>query len=99
MHKGERVAAGGANRRGAAAAAGAGVGLDAALAGILGIVSPGRHRSILVISPYAFIDWQQFRQQVTEQTMLSQGQLDYPYVRQFADATPYIYPLRQLAAL
>ena len=49
-----------------------------------------------LVSPYTFLDWKEFQQQVTEQTMLSQGQLDYPYVRQFADATNYIYPLRQM---
>jgi YYY domain-containing protein len=37
-----------------------------------------------------------FWQQVNEQTMLSQGKLDYPYVRQFADTAPYLYPLRQM---
>ncbi|MGE5334187.1 MAG: phospholipid carrier-dependent glycosyltransferase, partial [Nitrososphaerota archaeon] len=70
-------------------------GMDAALLALLGIVSTGLIVFILV-SPYTFLDWKEFRQQVTEQTMLSQGQLDYPYVRQFADATNYIYPLRQL---
>ena len=48
-----------------------------------------------VVSPYAVIDYINFRRQVAEQTMLSQGQFDYPYVRQFADAATYIYPLRQ----
>ena len=28
--------------------------------------------------------------------MLSQGKLDYPYVRQFANTTPYLYELRQM---
>ena len=70
-------------------------GTDAALLALLGIVSTGLIVYTLV-SPYTFLDWREFNQQVTEQTMLSQGQLDYPYVRQFADATNYIYPLRQL---
>ncbi|HEU5347439.1 MAG TPA: DUF2298 domain-containing protein [Ktedonobacterales bacterium] len=70
-------------------------GIYAALLALLGIASTGLIAFILV-SPYTFLDWREFQLQVTEQTMLSQGQLDYPYVRQFADATNYIYPLRQL---
>ena len=42
------------------------------------------------------IDYATFKRQVNEQTALSQGELDYPYVRQFADTAPYLYPLRQL---
>jgi YYY domain-containing protein len=70
-------------------------GTEAAILALLGIASTALI-AFTVVSPYTFIDWKEFRQQVTEQTMLSQGQLDYPYVRQFADATNYIYPLRQL---
>ena len=93
-HKGQCVAASGAHHRCAAALLAA-RGIDAALLALLGIVSTGLIVYTLV-SPYTFLDWREFNQQVTEQTMLSQGQLDYPYVRQFADATNYIYPLRQL---
>jgi len=70
-------------------------GFDSALLALMGVASTGLIVFVLV-SPYTFLDWKEFQQQVTEQTMLSQGQLDYPYVRQFADATNYIYPLRQL---
>jgi YYY domain-containing protein len=52
--------------------------------------------AFVLTSPYALIDWQNFQAQVNEQTALSQGKLDYPYVRQFAGTTPYLYPLRQL---
>ena len=52
--------------------------------------------TFLVTSPYALIDWKEFIAQVSEQTALSQGKLDYPYVRQFADTTPYLYQLRQM---
>ena len=52
--------------------------------------------TFLITSPYALIDWKEFIAQVTEQTALSQGKLDYPYVRQFAGTTPYLYQLRQM---
>ena len=70
-------------------------GTEAAVLALLGVASTALVAYTLV-SPYTFLDWKEFYQQVTEQTMLSQGKLDYPYVRQFADATNYIYPLRQL---
>lgn len=70
-------------------------GTEAMLLALMGIVSTALVAYTLT-SPYTFLDWKNFQQQVTEQTMLSQGKLDYPYVRQFADATNYIYPLRQL---
>jgi YYY domain-containing protein len=49
-----------------------------------------------ITSPYAIIDWRTFHAQVSEQTALSQGALDYPYVRQFADQIPYLYQIEQL---
>ena len=52
--------------------------------------------AFVITSPYAIIDWRTFHAQVNEQTALSQGALDYPYVRQFADQTPYIYQIQQL---
>ena len=52
--------------------------------------------TFLITSPYALIDWKEFIAQVTEQTALSQGKLDYPYVRQFAGTTPYLYQLGQM---
>ena len=51
--------------------------------------------AFLVASPYALIDYASFQQGVNEQTALSQGRLDYPYVRQFADTAPYLYHIRQ----
>ncbi|MFI5274564.1 MAG: glycosyltransferase family 39 protein, partial [Ktedonobacterales bacterium] len=50
----------------------------------------------VLTSPYTLIDWPNFIAQVREQTMLSQGQLDYPYVRQFAGTTPFVYQIKQL---
>ncbi len=63
-----------------------------ALAGIMatGIVT------FMITSPYALIDLKDFQAQVQEQTQLSQGLLDYPYVRQFANTTPYVYEIQQM---
>ena len=72
-------------RRGAEAAILAGSGMVAAA--IIAFVAT---------SPYALIDWKEFIAQVSEQTQLSQGKLDYPYVRQFAGTTPYLYQLQQM---
>jgi YYY domain-containing protein len=70
-------------------------GVDALCVGVLAI-SAATVLIFLVVSPYAIIDYANFKRQVDEQTALSQGQLDYPYVRQYADTAPYLYPLRQL---
>ncbi|HEX8994413.1 MAG TPA: DUF2298 domain-containing protein, partial [Ktedonobacterales bacterium] len=52
--------------------------------------------TFLITSPYALIDWKEFIAQVSQQTALSQGKLDFPYVRQFAGTTPFLYQIRQL---
>ncbi|HET9111918.1 MAG TPA: DUF2298 domain-containing protein [Ktedonobacterales bacterium] len=52
--------------------------------------------TFLITSPYVLIDWKEFIAQVSEQTALSQGKLDYPYVRQFAGTTPFLYQLQQM---
>jgi YYY domain-containing protein len=65
------------------------------LVAALGVVAAGL-LAFLITSPYALIDLANFRAQVSEQTALSQGQLDYPYVRQFANTTPYLYEIQQL---
>ncbi|HEU5440548.1 MAG TPA: DUF2298 domain-containing protein [Ktedonobacterales bacterium] len=70
-------------------------GLDEAALALLAVAAMGIF-AFLVTSPYALIDWPSFRQQVTEQTMLSQGTLDYPYVRQFAGTTPFVYQISQM---
>src|SRR5690242_10089192 len=54
-------------------------GTEAAVLALLGVASAALVAYTLV-SPYTFLDWKEFYQQVTEQTMLSQGKLDYPYV-------------------
>ncbi len=52
--------------------------------------------TFLVTSPYAIIDWKDFYSQISEQTALSQGKLDYPYVRQFAGTIPFVYQIQQM---
>ena len=70
-------------------------GPDEAILALLSILAAALV-TFLVTSPYAIIDFHTFQQQVSEQTALARGQLDYPYVRQFAGTTPYIYEIRQL---
>src|SRR5690348_1550232 len=52
--------------------------------------------AFVVTSPYALIDSKNFQAQVAEQTQLSQGLLDFPYVRQYAGTTPVLYQIQQL---
>ncbi|HEY7780998.1 MAG TPA: DUF2298 domain-containing protein, partial [Ktedonobacterales bacterium] len=52
--------------------------------------------AFIITSPYALIDSRTFWSQVNEQSALSRGQLDYPYVRQFAGTTPFVYQIQQL---
>ncbi|HKV83514.1 MAG TPA: DUF2298 domain-containing protein [Ktedonobacterales bacterium] len=70
-------------------------GLEEALLALLGL-GAAAVIAYLLTSPYTLIDWKNFQLQVNEQTNLSQGKLDYPYVRQFAGTTPFIYEIRQL---
>ncbi|HEX9070108.1 MAG TPA: phospholipid carrier-dependent glycosyltransferase, partial [Ktedonobacterales bacterium] len=70
-------------------------GLATAFSGIVAAVAAAAI-TFAVTSPYALIDYTSFKAQVTEQTLLSQGKLDYPYVRQFADTAPYLYPIQQM---
>ena len=70
-------------------------GLEEALLAVMGLGALAVI-AYLVTSPYTLIDWKNFQLQVNEQTNLSQGKLDYPYVRQFAGTTPFLYDIRQL---
>ncbi|HEV2236541.1 MAG TPA: phospholipid carrier-dependent glycosyltransferase, partial [Ktedonobacterales bacterium] len=70
-------------------------GLEDALLTALGVAAAALI-TFMVTSPYTLIDWTNFIQQVNEQSALSRGQLDYPYVRQFANTTPYLYQIQQL---
>lgn len=47
--------------------------------------------TFVIAMPYAILDFQNFKLQVVEQGDLARGLLDYPYVRQFAGTTPYVY--------
>jgi len=47
--------------------------------------------TFVIAMPYALLDFQNFKLQVTEQGDLARGLLDYPYVRQFAGTIPYVY--------
>ncbi|HEY7984471.1 MAG TPA: phospholipid carrier-dependent glycosyltransferase, partial [Ktedonobacterales bacterium] len=58
-------------------------GLEDAVLTALGVAAAALI-AFMLTSPYTLIDWPHFIQQVNEQNALSRGQLDYPYVRQFA---------------
>jgi hypothetical protein len=47
--------------------------------------------TFVITMPYALLDFQNFEMQVVQQGDLARGLLDYPYVRQFAGTTPYVY--------
>lgn len=70
-------------------------GLDTAALALAGMIVAAIV-TFVVTSPYTLIDWREFITQVNEQTALSQGTLDYPYVRQFAGTTPYLYQIEQM---
>lgn len=70
-------------------------GFDEALLAALGMAA-ATVIVYLLTSPYTLIDWQAFQHQVNEQNALSRGQLDYPYVRQFANTTPFVYQIEQM---
>src|SRR5262249_40888079 len=70
-------------------------GFDHALLAALG-VGAAAIVTFCLVSPYAIIDSAEFFQQVKTQTDLSQGALDYPYVRQFSGTIPYVYEIQQM---
>ena len=70
-------------------------GFDEAALAAVGIASAA-FITFLVTSPYTLLDWSSFNAQVMEQTNLSRGLLDYPYVRQFTGTTQYVYEIQQL---
>ncbi len=45
----------------------------------------------LIAMPYALMDFRNFWAQVSEQGSMARGQLDFPYVRQFAGTVPFVY--------
>jgi YYY domain-containing protein len=50
----------------------------------------------VVAMPYAWLDFNEFWQQVSFQGDLARGMVDLPYVRQFAGTTPYLYELQNM---
>jgi hypothetical protein len=50
----------------------------------------------IITQPYALLDAPNFIQQVSQQSDLARGLLDYPYVRQFVGTIPYVYELQNL---
>jgi Dolichyl-phosphate-mannose-protein mannosyltransferase len=46
--------------------------------------------------PYAWLDRLNFIQQVADQGSLARGDLDLPYVRQFAGTIPYLYEIQNI---
>lgn len=49
----------------------------------------------LLLQPYALIDWYNFSQGIAQEVAMSQGWFDFPYTRQYAGTTPYLYQARQ----
>jgi YYY domain-containing protein len=52
--------------------------------------------TFIVAMPYAIIDFKDFQAAIVEQGSLAQGTLDYPYTRQYAGTTPYVYELKNI---
>ena len=53
--------------------------------------------AFLIAQPYTVLDWGRFYEDVIEQSEMVRRIRDYPYTRQYADTTPYLYQMRQLA--
>lgn len=47
--------------------------------------------AFLISEPYAVLDWPQFSHDIIEQSSVARGGADYPYTRQYAHTTPYLY--------
>ena len=52
--------------------------------------------ALMLAQPYTLLDWSTFYSHVSEQSEMIRGIRDYPYTRQYADTTPYLYHIRQL---
>lgn len=53
--------------------------------------------AFFVAQPYAFLDWERFSADITEQSEMVRRIRDYPYTRQYIDTTPYLYHVQQLS--
>ena len=67
-------------------------GVKSALVGLAVMVG-----TLLVVQPYAFLDWSRFYADFVEQSEMVRRIRDYPYTRQYIDTTPYLYHVQQLA--
>jgi len=45
--------------------------------------------------PYAILDWKSFWERVVAEGEMARGIRDYPYTRQYAGTTPYVYQITQ----
>ena len=52
--------------------------------------------TFMIAMPYALIDLPDFQAAIKQQSDLTTGMLDFPYVRQFAGTTPYVYELKNM---
>jgi len=51
--------------------------------------------TFFVAQPYAILDWRTFTGDVVEQGEMVRGIRDYPYTRQYAETTPFLYQITQ----
>ena len=70
--------------------------LRAALKGLAGGLAASV-AVLVVVQPYAFLDWSRFYADIVEQSEMVRRIRDYPYTRQYIDTTPYWYHVHQLA--
>ena len=63
----------------------------------LGVALAAAGTVLVVGQPYMFLDWEVFRADLAEQSEMVRRIRDYPFTRQYADTTPYLYHVRQLA--
>jgi YYY domain-containing protein len=52
--------------------------------------------TFIIAMPYALLDLPDFQAAIKQQSDLTQGTLDFPYVRQFAGTTPFLYELKNM---
>ena len=52
--------------------------------------------TLLVVQPYAFLDWGRFWADVAEERDMVLRIQDYPFTRQFIGTLPYLYPAKHL---
>ena len=63
----------------------------------LGLAAGVGALTMLVVQPYAFLDWGRFWAHVAEERDMVLRIQDYPFTRQFIGTLPYVYPAKHLA--